>query len=258
MPETILHYEVKDHVAEIRLDRPPVNGLTVALVDGVIDALRRAAADDDVRCVVIASAVPKRFCAGLDLEVMTTDIGGEAARELVDKLYVRLSEAQQVLGKPSIAAVNGTARGGGVTLAISCDVILAGRDASFGYPEIDVGLLPAIHFLQLPRIVGRHRAFELLFSGRAFSADEAATLGLVSRVVDDVDAEARALARQFAAKSPTAMRIGRTAFMRVNELPRQSGLRDAVDDFSAIAMTSDAREGIAAFVGKRKPKWQEG
>src|SRR5207247_6880711 len=95
-------------------------------------------------------------------------------RGLLDKLYVELAEVQYNLGKPSIAAVGGAARGGGMTLAISCDVLIAGESATFGYPEIDLGLVPALHFVHLPRIVGRHRAFELLFSGRSFGADEAA------------------------------------------------------------------------------------
>src|SRR5207253_10468065 len=179
---------------------------------------RQAAAADDVRAVLLASAVPARFCAGLDLGMV---LGRSAAevRPVLEKLYVELADVQYGLGKPSIAVVNGAARGGGMTLAISCDVLLAGRSASFGYPEIDLGLVPAIHFVHLPRIVGRHRAFELLFSGRTFGADEAFSLGLVSRIVPDekVHDEARAMARVFATKSPSAMRLGRTQFLRAND-----------------------------------------
>jgi hypothetical protein len=155
----MIHCSVADHIAEIRIDHPPVNGLGVAMIDDLIAALGRAAAADDVRVVLITSAVPRRFCAGLDLAAVLNDVS--ALRSLVDKLYVRLSDAQQALGRPSIAVVNGAARGGGMTLAISCDVVIAGAGATFGYPEIDVGLLPAIHFVQLPRVVGRHRAFDL-------------------------------------------------------------------------------------------------
>src|SRR3546814_10187069 len=108
-----------------------------------------------------------------------------SARDFLNKLYIALADMQHALGKPSIAAVGGAARAGGMTLSISCNVIIAGRSATFGYPEIDVGIIPAIHFIHLPAIVGRHRAFEILFSGRAFGADEAAELGLVSKVVDD-------------------------------------------------------------------------
>src|SRR5207253_10293037 len=180
---------------------------------------RQAAAADDVRAVLLASAVPARFCAGLDLGMV---LGRSAAevRPVLEKLYVELADVQYGLGKPSIAVVNGAARGGGMTLAISCDVIVAGRSATFGYPEIDLGLVPAIHFVHLPRIVGRHRAFELLFSGRAFGAEGAASLGLVSRVVPDerVRDEARAMARVFATESRTTRRLGRGAFVRINVL----------------------------------------
>jgi enoyl-CoA hydratase len=168
-----------------------------------------------------------------------------------------LADAQYNLGKPSIAAVGGAARGGGMTLAISCDVLLAGRSASFGYPEIDLGLVPAIHFVHLPRIVGRHRAFELLFSARTFGADEAFSLGLVSRVVPDekVRDEARAMARVFATKSRTTMRLARAAFMRVNDRDYRRGIGDAVENFCNVAATADAQEGVRAFIEKRSPNW---
>jgi enoyl-CoA hydratase len=205
-----LRYDVSGRIAEISLARPPVNALSLSLLEQLIAALRRAAADENVRAVVLTSALPRRFSAGLDLRLLLGKPASEV-RELLDKLYVELAYAQYNLGKPSIAAVGGSARGGGMTLAISCDVLLAGKSATFGYPEIDLGLIPAIHFVHLPRIVGRHRAFELLFSGRTFDGEEAASFGLVSRIVPDekVRDEARALARVFATKPRTAMRLGR-------------------------------------------------
>jgi enoyl-CoA hydratase/carnithine racemase len=152
-----LRYEVSDQIAEITLARPPVNALSLSLLEQLIASLRRAAADDNARAVVLTSAVAHQFSAGLDLRLMLGKPAPEV-RRLLDKLYVELTEAQYNLGKPSIAAVGGSARGGGMTLAISCDVLLAGASATFGYPEIDLGLVPAIHFVHLPRIVGRHRA----------------------------------------------------------------------------------------------------
>jgi len=184
MRQEDLRYEVSDEIAEISLARAPVNALSLSLLEQLIAALRRAAADENVRAVVLASALPRRFSAGLDLRLIAGKPANEV-RSLLNTLYVELAEAQHDLGKPSIAAVGGAARGGGMTLAISCDVLVAGESASFGYPEIDLGLVPAIHFVHLPRIVGRHRAFELLFSGRSFGAEEAASLGLVSRIVPD-------------------------------------------------------------------------
>ena len=148
------------------------------------------------------------FSAGFDLDILRGKSATECGRFL-DKLYVELAHVQHALGKPSIAAVGGAARGGGMTLAISCDVLLAGESATFGYPEIDIGLVPAIHFVHLPRIVGRHRAFELLFSGRSFGADEAHSLGLVSRVVPDEHCATQRgkWPASLRAKSRTAMRL---------------------------------------------------
>jgi enoyl-CoA hydratase/carnithine racemase len=249
-----IRYSVTDSIAEISLDNPPVNALSIALLDGLLAALERAAADDAVRTVLLTSAVPARFSAGLDLKHVAHN--PDAVRPLLDRLYVQLTDTQYHLGKPSIAVVDGSARGGGMTLAISCDVIVAAETATFGYPEIDLGVVPAIHFVHLPRIVGRHRAFELLFSGRSFSAAEAATLGLVSRVVPaaDILAEARKLARVFAAKPPNAMRLGRAAFMRANDLDYRRGVDYAADLFCNIAATAEAQEGLRAFAEKRPPK----
>src|SRR5258705_3811634 len=251
-----LRYDVSDRIAEISLARPPVNALSLSLLEQLIAAFRKAAADDNVRAVVLTSAVPRRFSAGLDLDLLLGKSGAEV-RQFLDKLYVELADVQHNLGKPSIAAVGGAARGGGMTLAISCDVLVAGRSASFGYPEIDLGLVPAIHFVHLPRIVGRHRAFELLFSARTFGADEAFSLGLVSRIVPDdkVRDEARAMARVFATKSRTTMRLGRAAFMRVNDRDYRRGIGDAVENFCNVAATADAREGLRAFIEKRSPNW---
>ncbi|SOY97300.1 conserved hypothetical protein [Cupriavidus taiwanensis] len=253
---SLVTYTVRDNVAEILLDNAPVNALTVPMVDALIRALDRAAADDSARAVIVASAVPKRFCAGLDIAALQ-DASADAIHTLLDKLYVQLSEAQYRLGKPSIAAVSGAARGGGMTLAISCDLIVAAEDASFGYPEIDVGMLPAIHFTHLPRIVGRHVAFDLLFTGRSFTASEAQALHLVNRVVsvDKVLEEARSLAVNLAAKSSSAMRIGRAAFHRAVDSDYRRGVSYAVDTFCRVADTDDAREGISAFVEKRRPNW---
>src|SRR5215475_8626741 len=246
MTDEDLRYDVSDQIAEISLARAPVNALSLSLLEQLIAALRRAAADEDVRAVVLASALPRRFSAGLDLRLIAGKPASEV-RSLLHTLYVELAEAQHDLGKPSIAAVAGAARGGGMTLAISCDVLVAGESASFGYPEIDLGLVPAIHFVHLPRIVGRHRAFELLFSGRSFGAEEAFALGLVSRVVPDerVRDEARALARALAAKSRTAMRLGRAQFLNANDDRR--GIADAVENFCKVAATADAQEGLRAF-----------
>jgi enoyl-CoA hydratase/carnithine racemase len=177
-------------------------------------------------------------------------------RTLVHELYVGLYDAQAQLGKPSIAAVNGAARGGGMTVAVSCDVVLAGESASLGYPEIDLGVLPAIHFVHLPRIIGRHRAFELLFTGRAFDAAEAARLGIINRVVADaaLETEAFKLAAEFAAKPAVAVRRGRAALLRQIGLDYRRSIASAVEDFATIAAGEDAQNSLRAFAEKRRTK----
>jgi enoyl-CoA hydratase/carnithine racemase len=254
-PTNPVRYDALGEVAVVKLARPPVNALDLAAVRSLIAALNRAAADENVRAVILASAVPKRFCAGLD-------IGGligkspDNIRTLVHELYVGLSEAQYHLGKPSIAAVNGAARGGGMTLAVSCDVVIAAETATFGYPEIDLGVLPAIHFIHLPRVIGRHRAFELLFTGRGFDAIEAAGLGIINRVVPggELESEALKLARHLATKPANAVRRGRAAFMRQIDLDYRRSIANAVEDFANIAATEEAQAGFRAFAQKQRSK----
>ena len=248
-----VRYEVRENVAEILLSNPPVNALNETVVDDLLAALDRAAGDKTVRAVILGTSIPKRFCAGLELDTFRSGTAAQI-RELVDKIYVRLCDAQYNLGKPSIAAVTGAARGAGMTLAISCDLIVAADTATFGYSEIDVGLLPAIHFTHLPRIVGRYRAFDLLFSGRIFGAEEALAMGLVNRVVpvDSEMDEARKLAGVLASKSPELMRIGKAAFMSAIDSDYRRGLAGAVTLVCAVASTDDFREGMDAFVHKRK------
>lgn len=258
MTQQIVRYEVIDKIAHITLDRPPVNALSLDLIRAVVAAFKRAADDDTARAVVLSSAIARRFSAGLDLDILLGK-PSEEIRKFLQELYINLYDAQYYLGKPSISAVNGAARGGGMTMAVSCDVVLAAESATFGYPEIDVGVLPAIHFAHLPRIIGRHRAFELLFTGRVIDAKEAYDLGIVTRVVPDTDLdhEAAKMAATFAAKSETVVRMGRAAFMRQIDLDYRRSIANAVEDFVNVAVTDAAQEGLRAFVEKRRPTWNE-
>lgn len=254
--DATVRYELSERVAWITLARPPVNALSLDMIRTVVAAVRRAADDREARVVVLASAIAKRFSAGLDLDLLLGKSGAEI-RPFLQELYIGLYDAQYNLGKPSIAAVGGAARGGGMTMAVSCDVVLAGESATFGYPEIDVGVLPAIHFAHLPRLIGRHRAFELLFSGRAFDAREAFDLGIINKVVPDaeLDSEVMKLAGQFAAKSETVVRMGRAAFMRQIDLDYRRSIANAVEEFCNVAVTDAGQEGLRAFVEKRRPRW---
>lgn len=250
-------YEVEQHVAHIILQRPPVNAFSLEFLDDILQALAQARHDDNVRAVVIRSRIPGMFCAGLDLDILLGQ-PMEQIRRFLEKLYIELWDAQYQLGKPSIASINGAARGGGMTLAISCDMIVASDKASFGYPELDLAVPPAIHFLHLPRIVGRYRAFDLLFTGRTFSSAEALDIGLIAEVTDHDQLEQRTLdiAYGFAQRAPKAMKQARQAFHRVNDFDYRRGVAVAVEDFCNMAVLDEAQEGIAAFIEKRKPRWQ--
>lgn len=251
-----LTYRVDNGVAEIALNRPPVNAFSLDLLDEILDALADARHDNTARAVILRSDLPKIFCAGLDLEILLGKPISEI-RKFLEKLYIGLVDAQYNLGKPSIAAVNGAARGGGMTLGISCDMLVASDKASFGYPELDLGLLPAIHFAHLPRIVGRYRAFDLLFSGRSFRAEEAERLGLVSEVVAEnaLLTRCREIAAGFSARAPNTLRQARAAFHRANDLDYRRSVAVAVEDFCNTAVSDDAQEGLRAFVEKRAANW---
>jgi enoyl-CoA hydratase/carnithine racemase len=225
------------------------------LIDGLLDALGRAKDDSSVRAVVIASA-HKVFCAGLDLDIVRGKRGLDA-KAFLERLYFALNDVQYRMGKPTIAAVDGAARAGGMTIAVSCDMIIAGEAATFGYPEIDVGLIPALHFVQLPRLVGKHQAFGPLFLGDPFDAATAFRMGLVSEIVPKGSAldRARAVARRFAEKSPAIMKIGRDAFMRAVDADYRRAIEHAADSFALVASTQDCQEGLDAFVEKRPPRY---
>jgi enoyl-CoA hydratase/carnithine racemase len=255
MGTELVHTSVADAIAEITLDRAPVNALSMPLIDALLAALQKARDDSAVRAVIVRSA-HKVFCAGLDLDIIRGKRGTEA-KAFLERLYFALNDVQYRMGKPTIAAIDGPARAGGMTIAISCDMIIAGDGSTFGYPEIDVGLIPAIHFVQLPRLVGKHQAFGPLFLGDSFDAATAFRMGLLSEVVPKGTAldRARILARRLAEKSPIVMKIGRDAFMRANDADYRRAVENAAESFALVATTEDCQEGLNAFVEKRPAKY---
>jgi enoyl-CoA hydratase/carnithine racemase len=206
--------------------------------------------------VILTSGCEKAFSAGMDLAMMRGGSGLKLKRFL-EEFYMGMHDLQYRMGKPTIAAVNGPARAAGVTLAVSCDVIIAAEDCDMGYPEINVGLIPAMHFVHLPRQIGRHPAFEILFTGKPLGFAEAAARGLVNRAVprSEVLPEARALARDFAAKSPVVMKLARDSFMRANDLDYRRAIENTVETICHIIETEAAQEGLDAFNEKRPPNW---
>ena len=252
----LVDYQVKEHIAQITMAREPVNAINMQLTREINQAYRRARDDDRVRAVILTSACDKAFSAGMDLAMIRGGSGLDL-RRFLEELYFTMHDLQYRLGKPTIAALNGPARAAGVTLAVSCDVIIAAEDADISYPEINVGLIPAMHFVHLPRQIGRHKAFELLFSGETIGCREACDMGLVNKAVprDQVLDEARALAASFAAKSPLVMKLARDSFMRANDFEYRRNIENVVETICNIIETDAAQEGLEAFNEKRAPNW---
>ncbi len=252
-----LDYEVTDRVAILRMHRAPVNAIDHPMIDAIHEAMLRADNDPQVRVMLIASALDNMYCGGMDLKMIAA---GDALdlRHFVDKFYMRTMDIQYRLRKPSIAVINGPARGAGMTLAINCDMIFAADDIDLGYPEIDVGVIPAIHYVHLPRQISRHQAFELLFGGEPISALEAARMGLVNRVLPRQELLDGALeyAARLAQKSPTIMALGRASFMRANDLDYRRNVENQIETLCNVFSTADGREGLQAFIEKRAPRWQ--
>jgi enoyl-CoA hydratase len=255
-PTDRIDYSVQNQVAVIAMNRPPINAIDHAMIEAVHTALRQAEADTAVRAVILTSTLPGMFCGGMDLHMIAQgDV--QNLRAFVTKFYIGTMDIQYVMTKPTIAAINGPARGAGMTLSITSDVILAADDIDLGYPEIDVGVIPAIHYVHLPRQISRHKAFELLFGGKPISAPEAALLGIINHAVPRAELMDRAfaMARLFAAKSPTIMALGRQSFMRANDLDYRRNVENQIETLCNIFSTPDGREGLTAFLEKRKPNW---
>jgi enoyl-CoA hydratase/carnithine racemase len=180
-----------------------------------------------------------------------------AMRAFLMKFYIETMNVQYEMTKPTIAAVNGPARGAGMTLSITSDIVLAADDIDLGYPEIDVGLIPAIHYVHLPKVIGRHRAFDLLFGGKPIPATEAVSLGIVNHAVpaDTLLDRAMEMGRAYARKSPTIMALGRGSFMRANDMDYRRNVENQIETLCNIFSTPDGKEGLRAFLEKREPRW---
>lgn len=250
-------YRVDNGIAIIEMQRKPVNAIDHQLIDAIHAGLRQAENDPQVRVVLITSALDGMFCGGMDLKMVAAGTAQDL-RKFVMKFYMETMDIQYRMTKPTIAVINGPARGAGMTLSITCDMIIAADDIDLGYPEIDIGLIPAIHYVHLPRQVSRHQAFELLFLGKPISALEAQRLGIINRVVPRAELlhEAMTVAKALAAKSPSIMALGRTSFMRANDLDYRRNVENQVETLCNVFETKDGREGLAAFLEKRPPRWE--
>ncbi len=247
--------EVDDGVGVIRLDRPPANAIGLQAGRELQEAIREADVRADVGAIVVWGG-RKIFAAGADIKAMATWSSDEV-RPSVDALG-DACDLLEAIGTVSIAAVNGYALGGGMELALACDLRYLATDATLGQPEIKLGVIPGAGGTQrLVRLVGPGRARELVYSGRSISAEESARLGLAEKVVspDDVFPTAIADARVFARGPRHALSAAKAAIAAAVDTPGASGIRAEREAFLALFGTSDQREGMAAFLEKREPNF---
>ena len=249
-----VNYETKGKVAILTLDEPgKLNALSTGIREGIIEGLKKADADDDVRVAIITGSGDKAFCAGADISGFNFE--PEKVRTFMQVALAVLA-APENTRKPVISAVNGIAYGGGFELAIASDFIIASDRARFAVPEIKLGLLPGFAIVRLHDMIGRAKAKELSILGDPITAQEALDLGLVLRVVphDKVLAEAIEFAERIASKPKLAVQMAKSFY---NRGLGGDEMRHAIDGFPLLFMHEDAREGIAAFREKREPKFSE-
>jgi enoyl-CoA hydratase/carnithine racemase len=243
------------HVVLLRLNRPEArNALSPEMMEELANELERLDPDPEVRCVVIAGS-EKVFAAGADIKAMSERSFAEALRHPAASFWRRLA----AIKTPMIAAVSGYALGGGCELALACDMVVAAKGATFGQPEINLGIIPGGGGTQrLARVLGKQRAMELVLTGRRFDAAEAAAMGLVNKVVPDdhwLD-EAMALAATVAKQPPIAARLAKQAVLVAEETALSPGIENERRLYELAMATEDRVEGMTAFLEKREPKFE--
>jgi methylglutaconyl-CoA hydratase len=256
---TILVSET-DGIRTITLNRPERrNALTVEMQESLIAAFEAAAADSACRVVVLTGAGTEAFCSGLDLAALQsmndrTEAEHTADATRISTMFRTLYELQ----KPTIAAVQGMALAGGTGLATMCDFTLATPTAKFGYTEARIGFVPALVSAYLILQIGEKRARDLLLTGRLFSSEEACRLGLVTEVVpaEDLPARVDAIARLLIANSPESMRATKALLAAQNKPWLDAALEASMRANAEARRTHDFKEGVAAFLEKRKPVWK--
>jgi enoyl-CoA hydratase len=258
MPDHLVLYEVRDGVATLTLNDPDKrNALSAPMLAELVAAVRQAREEDQVRALVLTGAGEKAFCAGADL-------GGFAAEApLIEKHYgsdrfLEFFRLMPRLGKPSLCAVNGHVLAGGLGLALSCDLVIAKAEATFGTPEINVGLFPYMIMALIYRNVPRKKVNEMILLGERLSAEEAVTYGLANRAVaaEEFDAAVADWAAKLAAKSPVLMRLGHDAIHRQQDMALDDALDYLRSQLSLTFSTEDIEEGVLAFFEKREPQWK--
>jgi enoyl-CoA hydratase len=253
-----LLYEVRDSIAYITFNRPKVlNALNRQTMQELLIALGQAKLDENVRVVILTGAGEKAFIAGADINELAqqTPVDGKEM-SIFGQGVLRILET---MGKPSIAAINGFALGGGCELALACSIRLASRNAKLGQPEVKLGILPGYGGSQrLARLCGKGAAHELVLGGDMISADEAMRIGLVNHIYEPAELipAAEALAKKIAANAPLAVQYAMEAIEHGMEMPQEEGLFLEATLFGLCCATEDMREGTRAFLEKRAAQFK--
>jgi len=246
--------EKENGVAKLTINRPPFNVLDIETMVECHDALEEFNKDSEIKLVLFAAAGNKAFCAGVDVADHTPD----KVNKMFESVY-GIINSLLYLSKPSIAVVNGIALGGGCEVVMACDMAIATTKSSFGQPEISVGVYPGIATVLLPRVIPQKKAMELIYSGESVSAQEALSLGLISKVVpeEDLDKEVREFTKKFLNKSGVILSLTRKSIISAFDKSIADGF--AISDqiyLDELMKTEDAHEGIKAFLERRKPVWK--
>ncbi|HZW55051.1 MAG TPA: enoyl-CoA hydratase-related protein [Nitrososphaerales archaeon] len=247
--------EKSNFVGIVRLNRPNVrNALSSALMKELNSALEGFESDNDVRCIIITGN-EKAFSGGADIKDMSELNSVQALKEANLERFDVVGN----ISKPIIAAISGFALGGGLELAMACDIIVAAEDARLGQPEINIGVMPGAGGTQrLTRTVGKYKAMEMILTGGQISAKEAHSMGLVSRVVPNENyfSEAMKLAEEIASKPPLAVKLAKESILKSYESTLSEGLAFEHRNFYLLMSSEDKAEGMRAFIEKRKAQYK--
>lgn len=254
----LIGLEKEGPLALVTLTNPPMNVLHPQMVAELDDCFTALAGDPEVAVAIIAGQGERAFCAGFDIKEFPNIMAPGGAEALATKLHQGLSKITH-LGKPTIAAVNGLALGGGLEVAMACDLRIVAANAQLGQPEIKLGLFPGAGGTQrLPRLVGAGIAKELMYIGDPIRADEAYRIGLANQVVPAGEAlsAARQMGHTIAGRAGVALRYIQQAVNRGLNTTLEEGLHIEADLFAKIFQTEDVREGVDAFINKRQPNFK--
>jgi enoyl-CoA hydratase/carnithine racemase len=251
-------FQIKDSIARITLNQPEKrNPLSKLTMSEILNALEISKKDDNARVIIITGAGEKAFCAGANLTEFTGNNTMES-RELFG-LYAKVCLAFTTLGKPSIAAVKGLALAGGCGLALYPDITIATENAKFGVPEINVGVWPMMVSASMLRTVGRKKTLELMCLGEIIDAREALSIGLINRIVPDDQLEdaVNKIAGQLISKSSAVLKLGIESFYTMSDMEYSKAVMFLREMVTQLMNTEDTKEGVTAFMEKRKPVWKD-